>query len=58
MSVVPHVEIKAGMELFMNYGYQRKDFPEDYPWYWKMKSALKGEEYIEKITEKDTRVDE
>ena len=46
------------MELFMNYGYQRKDFPEDYPWYWQMKSALKGEECIEKITEKDTRVDE
>ena len=48
MGVFPLVEIKAGMELFMNYGYKWNDFPEDFPWYWETKLALEREERIDK----------
>ena len=48
VSVFPLVEIKAGMELFVNYGYNSKNFPEDYPWYWKMKLAHEHEAIVPK----------
>ena len=48
IGVFPLVEIKAGMELFMYYDYERSDFPQDFPWYWETKLAIEREERIDK----------
>ena len=48
IGVFPLVDIKAGMELFMHYDYERSDFPQDFPWYWETKLAIEREERIDK----------
>ena len=51
-SVTPTRNIKAGEELFTNYGYKSADFPDDFPWYWETKLAIEREERIEKENKK------
>ena len=51
-SVTPTRNIKAGEELFTNYGYKNADFPDDFPWYWETKLAIEREERIEKENKK------
>ena len=41
-SVTPLFDIKYGMELHTNYDYGQDDFPNDFPWYWEMKSNLES----------------
>ena len=40
----PEVEIKPGDELFTNYGYKKRDFPNDIPWYWEAKAKVEREQ--------------
>lgn len=40
-------DMKAGEELFTNYGYGKSDFPADFLWYWETKMALEREERLE-----------
>ena len=40
-------DMKAGEELFTNYGYGKSDFPADFLWYWETKLALEREERLE-----------
>ena len=52
-SVTPYEDLKAGDELFTDYGYDRNknvagDFPNDFPWYWETRRKLKREERFEK----------
>ena len=52
-SVTPFKDLKAGEELFTNYGYDRNgeqpgDFPHDYPWYWESRQKYKRQERFEK----------
>ena len=47
-SVTPLLDLKAGDELFTNYGYGQFQFPADFPWYWETKMALERQERIER----------
>ena len=51
-SVTALRDIKAGEELFTNYGYAKMDFPDDFPWYWETKMALEREERLEEEAKK------
>ena len=39
-SVSTKIDLKVGQELFTYYGLPKRSFPEDFPWYWEMKSNL------------------
>ena len=41
-SVSTKIDLKVGQELFTYYGYKKKSFPDDFPWYWEMKSKLES----------------
>ena len=47
-SVTPLYDLKAGNELFTNYGYGKADFPNDFPWYWETIIAIERQERIER----------
>ena len=46
-------DIKAGEELFTDYGYGHSPFPTDFPWYWETKLALDKEERMQKEVKKN-----
>ena len=47
-SVVASKDIKAGEELYTNYGYRKAaEFPADFPWYWELKRNIEKEERLE-----------
>jgi hypothetical protein len=53
-SVTTTRDIKAGKELFTNYGYGKNDFPDDFPWYWeKMRAQEKEERLLEEAALKE-----
>ena len=39
--------LKAGEELYANYGYKKFPFPSDFPWYWELKRKLDKENRLE-----------
>ena len=48
MGVSTTTNVKAGEEIFTNYGYPRKlPMPEDFPWYWDMKKQIEDAENLE-----------
>ena len=49
--IKPGIELKAGSEIFVNYGYKQEQakFPHDYPWYYKMKAKVDKERRVEEI---------
>lgn len=49
MGVSTTTNVKAGEEIFTNYGYPRKlPMPEDFPWYWELKKKIEDEEITDK----------
>ena len=49
MGVSTTTNVKAGEEIFTNYGYPRKlPMPEDFPWYWELKKKIENEEITDK----------
>ena len=49
MGVSTTTNVKAGEEIFTNYGYPRKlPMPEDFPWYWELKKKIEDEEISDK----------
>ena len=52
-SVITTRDIKAGEELFTDYGYKFSPFPDDYPWYWDTKLVLDKEERMKKEAEEN-----
>ena len=43
--------VKAGQELFTYYGYSKKEFPYDFPWYWEQKNQIERDERLRKEAE-------
>ena len=50
---MPVLDVKADMELFTHYGYERLPFPSDYPWYWEALLVLGQEEQKENFKNSD-----
>ena len=55
-SLTPTVDVKAGQELLAYYGYESKEFPADYEWYWNTLMELEREERLElELKEKEQK---
>ena len=54
MFIKPGLELKAGDEIFINYGYKKKvaNFPADFPWYFNLEAKVEEERRIKKIMKK------
>ena len=49
MGVFTTTHVKAGDEIFTYYGYGGKsNMPEDFPWYWELKSQIDKKEKSKK----------
>ena len=46
LSVIPTRDVKAGEELFADYGYQKAEFPSDFPWYWETLMEIERSERL------------
>ena len=50
MGVFTTTHVKAGDEIFTHYGYGGKsNMPDDFPWYWELKSKIDKKEKSKKI---------
>ena len=47
-------KLKAGQEIFIDYGYKEFPFPEDHPWYWALKAKVDRE--IEENKQREAKV--
>ena len=47
----PGMELKAGSEIFINYGYKQGTarFPSDFPWYFNLKAKVEEERRLELV---------